>query len=115
MALIEVLVAVLIFSIGVLAAIGLQATAISAVTDAKERLDASLVANEQVGRMWTDPANLIPVVNQAVTTLPGGKMNVTVTPTADPNVSQVDVVVTWRSSNANHDSTYQESVQISRG
>jgi type IV pilus assembly protein PilV len=115
MALIETLVAVLIFSFGVLAAIGLQATSVKAVTAAKERLDASLVANEQVGRMWSNPANLIPMTDHPVSALPDGKMTVTVIPTTDPDVSHVEVVVTWRSPGASHDSTHRQAVQISRG
>jgi len=115
MALIEVLVAVLIFSIGVLAAIGLQATAIHNVTLSKERLDAALVANQQLGKMWTDPANLVAVTNQAVPSLPNGRLNVTVTPTTDASVSQVDIVVTWQSPGATTVSTHAQSVQISNG
>jgi len=114
-ALLEVLIAVLIFSIGVLAAIGLQATAISTVAQSKDRLDAAMVANEQIGKMWTDPANLVAVSNQTVYSLPNGKLNVKVTPTTDPNVSQVDVTVTWQPPGASQVSTHTASVQISKG
>jgi type IV pilus assembly protein PilV len=50
--LLEALIAILIFSIGILAIIGLQAAAISASTDAKYRSDASLLANQLIGDMW---------------------------------------------------------------
>jgi type IV pilus assembly protein PilV len=50
--LIEALVAILVFSIGVLALVGLQATAVSQSSQAKYRADASLLANELVGQMW---------------------------------------------------------------
>ncbi|MCO5108978.1 MAG: type IV pilus modification protein PilV [Burkholderiaceae bacterium] len=56
--LIEALVAVLIFSIGILAVVGMQAFAVSAVSDAKYRADASFLANQALGRLWGDPANL---------------------------------------------------------
>lgn len=56
--LIEALVAVLIFSIGILAVVGMQAFSVSAVTDAKYRADASFLANQALGRLWGDPANL---------------------------------------------------------
>jgi type IV pilus assembly protein PilV len=51
--LIEALIAILIFSIGILGIVGLQATAVKASGDAKYRSDAALLANELVGRMWT--------------------------------------------------------------
>lgn len=56
--LIEALVGILIFSIGILAMIGMQATAMRATIDAKYRSEASFLANEIIGRMWVDRANL---------------------------------------------------------
>ena len=50
--LIEVLIAVLIFSMGILGIVGLQASAVKASTDAKYRSEAGLLANELIGRMW---------------------------------------------------------------
>jgi type IV pilus assembly protein PilV len=50
--LIEVLIAILIFSIGILGIVGLQASAVKASTDAKYRSEAGLLANELIGRMW---------------------------------------------------------------
>lgn len=49
--LIEALVGVLIFSIGILALIGLQAVAIREVTEAKFRSDASLIADQVAGQL----------------------------------------------------------------
>lgn len=58
--LIEAMVGILIFSIGVLALVGLQAVAIKASAEAKYRADASYLANAIVGRMWNEPAaNLV--------------------------------------------------------
>lgn len=56
--LIEVLVAILIFSIGVLALVGLQAQMTHAQSSAKSRADATYLANELIGVMWSDTANL---------------------------------------------------------
>jgi type IV pilus assembly protein PilV len=50
--LLEALVAVLIFSIGILAIVGMQTTAVKAASDAKYRSDASLLATELIGQMW---------------------------------------------------------------
>lgn len=55
----EALMAILIFSIGILAIIGLQAASISNATAAKYRTDASLLANQVIGQMWvSDKASL---------------------------------------------------------
>ena len=56
--LLEALVAILIFSVGVVAVMGMQAVSIEQVTQAKYRMDASYLANQIVGKMWTDQPNL---------------------------------------------------------
>ena len=56
--LIEALVAILIFSVGVVAVMGMQAVSIEQVTQAKYRLDASYLANQITGKMWTDIPNI---------------------------------------------------------
>ncbi len=60
--LIEALVAILIFSMGVIAMMGLQAASVKLSSDAKYRSDANLLANELIGQMWASdrtPATLI--------------------------------------------------------
>lgn len=52
--LLEALIAILIFSFGILALIGLQAAAINDVRDAKYRADAAFLANQIIGLMWAD-------------------------------------------------------------
>lgn len=52
--LLEALVAILIFSIGVLALVGMQALAAKQSTDAKHRTEAALLANKLIGTMWVD-------------------------------------------------------------
>jgi type IV pilus assembly protein PilV len=51
--LLEALVAILIFSIGILAIVGLQAASLRASADAKYRTVANLLADELIGQMWT--------------------------------------------------------------
>jgi type IV pilus assembly protein PilV len=51
--LLEALIAILIFSLGILGVVGMQASAIAASRDAKYRSDASLLANDLVGLMWS--------------------------------------------------------------
>lgn len=53
-ALLESLIAILIFSMGILAIVGLQAASIKNTVSAKYRTDASMLANQVIGQMWTD-------------------------------------------------------------
>lgn len=91
-ALLEALIAVLIFSFGILAVVGLQANAMRISTDAKIRIDASNIANQRVGEMWADAANLPghAVADEPISDLPDGKMTVTVA------ADVVTVTVTWK-------------------
>jgi type IV pilus assembly protein PilV len=56
--LIEALIGILIFSIGILALLGMQATAMRATIDAKYRSEAAFLANEIIGVMWVNRANI---------------------------------------------------------
>lgn len=75
--LLEALIAILIFSMGVLAVVGLQAAMIKNSTDAKFRSDAGLLAQQRIGLIWSDPANTGTYLEPAPGTdisaiLPGG-------------------------------------------
>jgi type IV pilus assembly protein PilV len=50
--LLEAFIAILIFSMGILAIVGMQASAVKTSADAKYRSEASLLANELIGQMW---------------------------------------------------------------
>ena len=96
----EALIALLIFSMGILALVGLQAAMIKNTSDNKYRADASFLAQERMGRMWADPGNL---ANYSCTTtaanscgdisklLPNGTRTVTVA-----TRGLVTVIVAWR-------------------
>lgn len=56
--LIEALVAIVIFSVGVLGLAGLYATSIKLAADAKLRSDAAYLANQIIGHMWADRADI---------------------------------------------------------
>jgi type IV pilus assembly protein PilV len=64
--LLEALIAILIFSIGILGLVGMQAFSIGAISDAKYRSDASFLANEIAAQIWVDRANMANYVS------PGG-------------------------------------------
>ncbi len=50
----EALIAILIFSVGILALVGMQATAINNVSDAKYRADAGFLSDQIIGVMWAN-------------------------------------------------------------
>ncbi len=56
-ALLEALFAILIFSMGILALVGLQVTSVKQSTAGKYRSDASLLVNNLIGQMWTGDRN----------------------------------------------------------
>lgn len=68
--LLEALIAVLIFSFGVLGIVGLQATMLTGVADAKYRTEASFFANRLLGEMAT--ADRDTAAAMAVFASPGG-------------------------------------------
>lgn len=54
----EALISILLFAVGILAIIGLQAASIKNVAAAKYRTDASLLTNQVIGQMWvSDKSN----------------------------------------------------------
>jgi type IV pilus assembly protein PilV len=56
--LLEGLIAILIFSLGILATIGMQAISVSQLSQSKYRTDASFLANKLIAQIWADqPAN----------------------------------------------------------
>lgn len=90
--LLEALIAVLIFSLGILALVGLQAAMIKNTGAAKYRADASYIAQKRIGEMWADPSNLASYVEAGTdisAMIPGGRRNVTAT--ANPGEYQVTV------------------------
>ena len=56
--LLEALIAILIFSMGILAIVGMQATAVQDMGEAKYRSDAAFLANQILAEMWGNPTNL---------------------------------------------------------
>lgn len=56
--LLEALVALLIFSIGLVGILGIQLSSIKNSIDAKYRSDASFLANQIIGQMWVDRSNI---------------------------------------------------------
>jgi type IV pilus assembly protein PilV len=66
--LLEALIAILLFSMGMLALAGVQAAAIKNAADAKYRAEASFFASQIIAQMWAEnPANLATYQHNATT------------------------------------------------
>jgi type IV pilus assembly protein PilV len=98
-ALVEAMVAIVIFAFGVLAIVGLQTASVRQVSDAKYRIDAANVVSQSLGAMWADRSNIQAhaVKDQAVSRLPNGKLTIVVPGpwTAAAGVT-VTVTVSWQ-------------------
>lgn len=93
--LLESLVAFLVFSLAVLALVGLQATMIKNAGDAKYRAEASFIAQNKISELWADPGNIAggahSIANQDISSLlPGGVLTISV-----PVNGQFTVTVGW--------------------
>lgn len=64
-AMLEVLIAILVFSFGILGLLGLEANAVRVVLASKNRADASNLVGQMVGQMWADRANLAAYAHNA--------------------------------------------------
>lgn len=91
-ALIEGLIAVLIFSLGVLGLIGLLATTTQTTTLAKARVDASFAASQRIAEIWGDLPNIATNAAETATTIPTLPKGVRKTTVAGNTVT---VTVTW--------------------
>lgn len=91
--LLESLIAVLIFSLGLLALTGLQAAMIKNTDDAKYRAEATFIAQDKLAEVWlSGTSNLAGhiVTDRPVPQLPAGTMTVAVNADRD-----VTVTVRW--------------------
>ena len=108
--LLEALIALLIFSVGILAIVGMQASAFQDMGEAKYRSDAAFLANQVIADMWSNANNLGDYVydgsgappkaieNWVATVearLPGAKANPPVI-TRDAATNAMTVTVSWQ-------------------
>jgi type IV pilus assembly protein PilV len=94
--LLEALIAVLIFSIGLIGLMGLQAVAIKETSGAKYRSDASYIADQVIGNLSaTNMQTIADSVTDIPERLPQGRITVTTAGSA-ANGFTVTVQVTWQ-------------------
>lgn len=86
----ETMVAILIFSLAVLALVGLQASMIKNTSDAKYRADASFLAQNKIAERWGDSTKLAAGESGVTNELPGGRFSVSI-----PVNGQFTVRVGW--------------------
>jgi len=94
--LLESIIAILLFSLGILALVGLQTAMLKNTTDSKYRADASFIAQQRLGLMWADPDNIPTYLEASPGTdisnlLPNGRRIVT-----QPSTGKFIVTVTWQ-------------------
>lgn len=106
--LLEGLISVLIFSIGILALVGLQAASMKNTTQAKFRVDASHVASQRIGQIWVDQPNLnaYAEANTPINELPGGMRTTAIAG------NQVTVTITWQMPGDTVINSYQTIAQV---
>ena len=122
--LIEALIAILLFSAGILAMVGMQGLALSYASDAKYRSDAAFLANELVGQIWVDRGQLANYAYPGGTApalatwkakldaaLPGTTTNAP-TVTVDAAAGTVDIIIRWQAPNADSARNYRSIALI---
>ena len=117
--LLEGLIGILLFSIGILAVVALQGNAVKQVSQAKYRTDAGFLADQVIGQIWANRANALTYAYNGTGTVPAGltswmqevnnrlpnsgsyppKIAVTATPYAGPptyTAYQVNITLSWQ-------------------
>ncbi|MCC7546496.1 MAG: hypothetical protein IT532_01895 [Burkholderiales bacterium] len=106
--LLEAMIAILLFSLGVLSLVGMQAMAVTNVSEAKYRTDASFYANQIIGQIWVNRDNIAdydyaggapsaalePWLDQVTAALPGVADN---PPEIEVDGTNVTVTIFWQS------------------
>lgn len=110
-ALIEAMIAVVLLAIGLLGTLALQAKSYSALSDAGMRAEATIAAEQLLGEMTTDQANvgsyalvaggtpsaqLAPWYNATLARIPNAGISVTVTPQPALQRTSVNIRINWQ-------------------
>lgn len=95
--LIEVMIALVLFSVGILALLGLQTAMLKNTTESKYRADAAYIAQQKLGEIWVNTKNHPTLADYSVTEddistqLPSGKAAVAISAER-----VVTVTITWQ-------------------
>lgn len=96
----EALIAILIFSFGVLGIVGMQANMVKNTSESKNRADAGYIVQQQVGMLWADPT-ILPAEGTTTQTdistlLPSGTLSVVRGTTGANTRNLFTITVTWQ-------------------
>lgn len=122
---VEALVAILVFSLGLLGLIAFQSVSVKAQGDAKKRAEAAFIANQMVGDMWGVPpgdlagcagtfskgsvgCNNAPWGDRVDQGLPGGQAVVAV------NGNDVTITLQWFTPGHSEEHKYVHTASVSR-
>ncbi|XZG70506.1 type IV pilus modification PilV family protein [Chitinibacteraceae bacterium HSL-7] len=118
--LLEGLISIFIFSIGVISVMALQLVSLRETTDSQLRAEASYLSEKLVGQMWSDTVNLDKYdtqqgtyterddwVDQVEAALPAGQATVTV------NGSDVSIQLSWQAAGTTPH-TFSQQTTITR-
>jgi type IV pilus assembly protein PilV len=99
--LVEAMVAIVIFSVGVLAVVGLQASMLKNTSDSKYRAEASFIAQQRVGMMWADMSGtyagtFVEATPTSIPELPNGFRTTTQTLLLSGNGVDAKITITWQ-------------------
>jgi type IV pilus assembly protein PilV len=116
--LIEVLVSLLIFSLGILGMVAMQAKSVSYSVDAEDRTRAAALVNQLVADMWVEGTNApttltawkLRVSDATVSGLPSG-LGVTASSTTS-GITTTTITITWRAPSKTSNNTYFSKVVI---
>ena len=116
--LLEALIGILIFSLGILAMVGLQAMSLRLATDSRDRAEAANLATQLIGQMWlnraavasyqysgsgTAPSNLTSWISQVNASLPNAAANPPIVTVGAGSINgvavgtQTTVTLRWKS------------------
>lgn len=115
--LLESLIAILIFSFGILGIVGLQAAMIKNTSDAKYRADASYIAQQKIGTLWADPDTarvgwVIPAEDETDISnlLPNGKRSVVMSA-----AGEFTITITWQQPGSDEVHNFTTTAHIDGG
>lgn len=127
-ALLEALIASIILAIGLVGAVAMQARAVSALSDAGLRAEATLATNKLAGIMHTDSANLAdytlaagtapsqrltPWYQETRAAIPGAAVTIAQTP-AGGSSTRVDVTISWQRKAGDAANTHQVTLYLAQ-
>lgn len=127
--LLEALLAIVMLAIGLLGTIGLQARAYSALSDAGMRAEATIAADKLLGVMGNDQLNLAQYAladnatpgtrlqawyAETRTFIPGARVVVGVTPSADLTRTEVVITIRWTRKDGGPENTHAVTAYLAR-